>query len=120
MEVTTEMASLLFPLFNFTLCTGVWTARFTAQGHEFPPTGFLSPKEKVDGAEMSRTMVIFPSWCFCVNKYRAGGSIQSSRDCLHGPRQQNVHSENPQFSEKVVWGVGKIQFQLGLQHCNNK
>lgn len=46
MEMTTEMVSLLFPLLNSTLGTGVWTARFTAQGHEFPPIAFLSPKEK--------------------------------------------------------------------------
>lgn len=47
MEMTTELVSLLFPLFNFPLCTGVWTARFTAQGHKFPPIGFsFPPKEK--------------------------------------------------------------------------
>lgn len=58
MEMTTEMVSLLFPLFSFTLCTGVWTARFTTQGHEFPTIGFLSPKER-DNAEAFPNTLIF-------------------------------------------------------------
>lgn len=49
----------LFPLFNFTLCTGVWTARFTEQGHTFPHTAFPSSKENEDGAETSPNTLIF-------------------------------------------------------------
>lgn len=59
MGMTTELAPPLLPLFNSTLCTGVWTARFTAQGHTFPHTAFPSSKEKEDGAETSPNTLIF-------------------------------------------------------------
>lgn len=63
MEVTTELVSQLFPLFNFMLCTGAWNACFTAQGHTFPQQLFYTQGKKYV-ADASPSTVMFLQRCF--------------------------------------------------------
>lgn len=58
MEVTPELVSQLFPLFNSMLCTGAWNTRFIAQGHTFPQQ-LSYPQGKKYVADASPSTVIF-------------------------------------------------------------
>lgn len=65
------------------------------RGTDFPPLVFSPPRKK-DGAGMSPTTVTFPWWWFCIGRYRAGRSLWSYQDYIHGPQQQHMRS-NPQL-----------------------
>lgn len=84
----------LFPLFNPTLCTGVWAARFTAQGHTFPHAAFPPSKGNEDGAETSPNTLIFLKWCFCACRAATNRCSYAER-----PQQQKTCNQRiPKFN----------------------
>lgn len=107
MEMTTELGSPhYFPLSDCTLCTGVWAARFTAQGHTFPHAAFPSSKENEDGAETSPNTLILLWWCFC-------GCRVAANTCSYPERpqqQKRATREFPNLIRKEYRGLGKYNF----------
>lgn len=96
MEVTTELVSQLFPLFNFMLCTGAWNACFTAQGHTFPQQ-LLYTQGKKYVADASPSTVMFLQRCFYQFKSLLACASESQSACLG----QRVQLQQPQSSKDM-------------------